>query len=117
GNTLHNISYGPSAAFVRRSITKLLIDPRQSPAGFPRLMYAAVTGGAAEGRGIYKSFDGGGTWTIITGDGVDGMGNPNQIGDDIRVTDLEYVREPNGQFSLFAGVRGGRTAGAIAIYV
>ncbi|MBI2806398.1 MAG: hypothetical protein HYX68_15570 [Planctomycetes bacterium] len=130
GNTFTLISSGPAIAsdgglpaFYHRAFNKIIVDPLNSNILFAAVTYAdtssainnpwnttPATYNTADGRGIFKgvrdpmtdTF----TWTKVTGPGIDpGTMQPNQIGPDIRVTDLEYTYSSWGNaFYLFAGV-------------
>jgi hypothetical protein len=91
-----------STAFFRHSISKILVDPTNS-----NRLYAAVVASGWNSdqttlttNGIYRSIDGGQSWSLITGPGA------GQIGSNITVTDLDYTLNPASltPLTLFAGV-------------
>src|SRR5207245_2435300 len=81
GNTFQLLSSGPSVPtvdnglpqFYRLSINNIIVDPRIDPMNPTiRVLYASVTAdgnydASSAGNGIFKSSNGGTTWTKITG--------------------------------------------------
>ena len=111
GNTFQIAATGTpddSMAFLRRSISKILIDPRNS-----NVLYMAVVpsaGAASTFRdGIYKSTTAGATWQKLTYNVPLDPLDETHIGDAITVTDLDYNwNSTTSSFTLFAGVAGVR---------
>ena len=60
----------------------------------PSTIYAGVTRNTPSGGGLYRSRDGGATWSFITGSVVDGMGRHDDVGTvaiDLSNTSILYI--------------------------
>jgi photosystem II stability/assembly factor-like uncharacterized protein len=66
GGATWTLSTGPGGVFNRRSIAKISVDPTTDQVAYAAVGDFAENGLCCSGTGIYKTTDGGATWTNVT---------------------------------------------------